>query len=333
MGIISLWGIAARFVETRSKQTQVSLDLLGVATLTTSVLALLFAFLIGGRTFAWTSPPILGLLVLSAVGTAAFIRAEKRARAPILSIGFFRYRGFTTGNAAVFLSSMAIFSLFAFAPLFIQGAQGKSPLQVGITMLSLSLGWSMSSLALGQVIDRMGYKPAALSGAVCLVAGCAMTLSFTPNSTVIYSFTTFFVVGVGMGFVALSTLLVVQSCLDDKDLGVATASNQFARTMGGAVGVGVCGGFIATRFALLNQSIRQSGILAHLPANLGESGAGQVERLLSPEIQALLPADLRQMLHQAVVQGVRQVFWTVLAAASLCLLLCLFMPGNRASSR
>ncbi len=326
LGIVCLWGIGAYLVEIRPKQKKISLDLSGVATLTAAILAFLFLFLLGGRTYAWISPQIIGLMVLSVVGIMVFIKVEKQARDPILSMNFFRNRGFSTSNAAVFLSSFTIFSLFAFAPLFIQGAQGKSPMQVGIAMLSLSLGWSLGSMALGQVIDRMGLKYCAVAGAVCLVAGCAMTLTFTPASSVYFSFCSFFVIGVGMGFVALSTLMVVQTCLDDKDLGVATSSNQFARTLGGTVGVGICGGFIATRFSELNKTVSNSGILERLPAHLAEAGSGHIESLLQPEIQSLMPPSVKIMVQEAVTRGVTEVFWTVTISATLCLLLCLLIP-------
>lgn len=329
LSLVCLWGIARYFKDTRPKRENVSLDFMGVATLSTAIIAFLFALLLGGRSHPWSSPLIVGLLALSALGLITFIITERRAPEPILSIGFFKNRGFATGNAAVFLSSFAIFSMFAFAPLFIQGVQGKSPMQVGIVMVSLSLGWSLGSLALGQIIDHLGYKPCALAGGMVLVAGCAMTLTFTSQTMLWFSFGTFFVVGVGMGFVALATLLVVQSWLDVKDLGVATASNQFARTLGGTVGVGVCGSFIAARFADLSSVVRQAGLLSHLPAHLAEAGMGQVEALLRPDIQALIPEDLGRMLREAVTRGTRQVFWTVCGAALLCLLACLQIPRRR----
>jgi EmrB/QacA subfamily drug resistance transporter len=326
LGLVSLWGIGKYFKDIRTKKDKVNLDLMGVVTLSTAILAFLFALLLGGRSHPWGSPPILGLLALSALGLIAFIYTEKNAPDPILSIGFFKNRGFAAGNAAVFLSSFAIFALFAFAPLFIQGVQGKSPMQVGVTMVSLSLGWSLGSIALGQFIDRMGHKSCAIAGAVGLILGCAMTLALTPQSPSWFNFAAFFVIGTGMGFVALSTLLVVQSWLEVKDLGVATASNQFARTLGGTVGVGVCGSFIAVRFSDLSAAVRNSGLLERLPAHLTQAGVGQIEGLLRPEMQALISPELKNMLQEAVMQGTHGVFWTVGIAAVFCLVACLLIP-------
>lgn len=329
LGVASLWGISAYLIEFREKKATASLDFLGVATLSTAILAFLFAFLIGGRTFPWASLQIVGLFVLSITAACAFVWIEQRAADPILSIGFFRDRGFSTGNGAVFLSSFAIFSLFAFAPLFIQGAQGKTPMEVGVGMLSLSLGWSVGSLALGQTVHRIGKKNAAVLGAICLIAGCGMTLTFSVSSSAYYCVSVFFVVGVGMGFVTLSTLLVVQSCLGERDLGVATSSHQFSRTLGGTVGVGVCGSYISTRISDLADVVRSSGIPTGLKVEMAETGLGQIESLLRPEIQSLLPPGLQQMVQQTVYDGVTGVFYTVSVAAVFCLFSCLLLPGEK----
>ena len=332
LGAVSMWGIGTYLVELRPKKATVSLDLLGVATLSMAILAFLFAFLLGGRTYPWVSARIIGLFAIFIIGTAAFILVEKRARDPILPMGLFRNRGFSAGNAAVFLSSFAIFSMFAYAPLFIQGVQGKSPMQVGVAMLSLSLGWSIGSIALGQVIDRMGRKVVAVAGALCLVCGCALTLAFGPETTTYFSFVTFFIIGIGMGFVALATLLVVQSAVPLQDLGVATASNQFARTLGGTVGVGIGGSFIAARFADLTQAIQERGLLESLPPGLADKGLDQLEGLLRPDVLAALPDDIRLWVQAGVGQGVTEVFWTVLLAAVLCLLFCGLIPQGPASA-
>jgi EmrB/QacA subfamily drug resistance transporter len=331
LGAISLWGIGTYLVDLRAKREAVSLDLLGVATLTTAILAFLVAFLLGGRTYPWLSPYIVGLLALFAAGSVVFVRVEIRAREPILPIQHFRNRSFSVGNAAVFLSSFAIFSMFAYAPLFIQGVQGKTPLQVGVAMMSLSLGWSVGSLALGRVIDRSGHRSAALVGALCLMAGCAMTLLFTAQTPDWYSFASFFIVGIGMGFVSLATLLVVQSAVPLRDLGVATASNQFARTLGGTVGVGIGGSFIAARFSMLMETLQGGEFLAELPPRLQGMGLDRVEELLQPQVLSILPRVLRVGIQETVQQGVMEVFWTVAGAAVLCLILCWMIPRRDSS--
>ncbi|MCG6893235.1 MAG: MFS transporter [Desulfobacteraceae bacterium] len=325
LGLLSLVGISVHLAEMRPKRQKVHLDLLGVGSLSITVLAVLTVFLVGGREVAWASPEMAGLVAAGTIALWTFVRVERRAPDPILSPDFFGIRAFAVGNGSVFLSSFTIFSLFAFAPLFIQGALGLPPVQVGTAMLSLSLGWSAGSLALGQVIHRMGRKAAAVAGAASLTAGSAATVTFTTATTMTVCFFAFLTVGVGMGLVTLATLLVVQDSLDSSDLGVATSAHQFARTLGGTVGVGVCGGWVTAR---LTAAVKRLDTAGGLPPETLSSIRQGLESLFQPETQAGLDASVRQALQEAVVRGVSSVFWIVLAASVACLICCLALPRD-----
>ncbi len=171
----------------------------------------------------WYSPYFL----LSAL---FFYIAEKKAKDPVIDLQFFTRRNFALGNFATFLSSFAIFSLFAYAPLFVQGALGKSPMQVGGAMLALSLGWSCGSLVLGRYIANGGGKPAAVTGSLLLLLSSLALLFFTIHTSMVTCWLVFTIAGLGMGFVTLSSLLLVQNSLSNTNLGVATSFHQFART-------------------------------------------------------------------------------------------------------
>jgi EmrB/QacA subfamily drug resistance transporter len=329
LGLVSLAGIAVFSAETRVKERSASLDLAGVLTLTVMILSLLSVFLGSGRRHSWLSPQVIALLVVAVAAAFGFYRAEKRAADPILSLEFFTRRGFSTGNVAVFLSSFAIFSLFAFAPLFIQGALGQTPMEVGLAMLSLSLGWSAGSLVLGQIVERLGSKAAALCGALMLAAGCGLTVTFSTHTTTVAFFLIFLLVGLGMGFVTLSTLLVVQSSLETSNLGVATSSHQFARTLGGTVGVGICGGVIAARLAAVTDRLQASGLPADLLSRIREN----TEMLFSGSIQARLSETSRQVLQQAAIDGVSRVFWVILVISVLCFVACSLLPPRKLAGR
>ena len=326
LGCFSLIGIAAYLKEIRPKKGEVVIDYLGATFLTVTILALLTTFLLGGRTYAWTSPHIMGLIFVFIAAGILFYFTETRAPNPILSIDFFKIRGFSVGNAAVFFSSFVIFAMFAFAPLFIQGAQGKSPMAVGVAMLSLSLGWSLGALAIGQTINRIGKKPAAIAGTFCLIIGSAGTLFFTTETTTVNSFIIFFIAGTGMGFVTLSTLMVVQNSLSTADLGVATSTHQFARTLGGTIGVGISGSLMTwglsnalTRFANATDG-------PQIPAEIAETVTQNLDSLLRPGLQAELDPQIRLALQEAVSRGTELVFWCALFAAFACLVCCLLLP-------
>ncbi|MBU0987301.1 MAG: MFS transporter [Proteobacteria bacterium] len=326
IGSISLLGISLFLVETRQKRKETSIDYLGVLTLSTTILGLLFAFLLAGRQYDWLSPQIIGLFLITAGFGAAFYQVEKRAREPILSISFFGVRGFSVGNGTAFFSSVAIFSLSAFSPLYIQGALGKTPAQLGLAMVPLSLGWSVGALCCGQVVNRLGHRPCALLGSLLLLTGSGITLTFSSSTALTVFSLALALAGLGMGFVSISTLLVVQNSLELSNLGVATSSHQFTRTLGGTIGIGISGSLVTAMLANIMDSLINFDLKAKLPLTVSGQIRKNIESLFQPEIQSLLAPDVQKILQEAVGQAVMTVFWVALLAALICFVLSFMLP-------
>lgn len=298
----------------------VRLDIAGITCLSSFILCFLTIFIIGGRNYAWLSAEIVGLGVLSVVFAVLFVWSEKRAADPVLDLRFFSRPVFTLGNGAAFFASFAIFSLFAYIPLFIEGALGKTPMQVGVTMLSLSLGWSVGSLMLGRFGNGAGSKQAAvLGGTVLLISSSAMLL-FSPETSLVVCFSVFLFAGVGMGFVTLSTLLLVQEDLSNVNLGVATSFHQFARTLGGTIGVGICGGVVTTG---LFKNLQESSVM--IPTAVMDLLQKNMENLFREEFRSILTKQTEELLYLAVSDAMSMVFWIILGSALLCLVCTLLL--------
>lgn len=323
MGLLSVY-----LVEIRAKKETIHLDVAGVVTLTVAMIGLLALLMLGGEEINWLSPMAMGLFGMTLIAGVGFYFAEKSACEPIIALSFFRIRGFAIGNLAVFLSSFVIFALFAYAPLFIQGALGRTPVQVGLAMLSLSFGWSLGSLSIGQVFYRIKRKRVAVAGAVLLIAGSSMTLFFNHETSMAITFWVFLFIGIGMGFVAISTLLVVQGALDESDLGVATSSNQFARSLGGTVGVGVCGAMVTGKIQAAVEDLIDSGSLARLSPQIVDRIRTNHEQLFEPAFQSMLQPEARQALRLAMGENMQIVFWIVFFVSVLCLVVTFLLPGN-----
>jgi EmrB/QacA subfamily drug resistance transporter len=328
LSILSLLGIGFYLLEIREKKRDAAIDYFGALTLSTGILGLLTIFLLAGRTYSWDSPQIILLILVTVVSSIAFYFIEKWAREPILSLDFFGTRGFSAGNGAAFLASFSIFALFAYSPLFIQGALGKTPLEMSLAMLSLSLGWSVGALSCGQLVNRIGKKPLAILGSLCLVVGGGITLTFSTATAMTTCVIVLGLIGIGMGFVSMATLLIVQDSLSVTDLGVATASQQFSRTLGGTIGVGIAGSFVTAAMSKTMNSLINAG-----PSDGSASVSGQIsqniENLFQPEVQALLSPDVQKMLQDAIAHGVSRVFWVTLFASVVCLFFSIILPGHR----
>jgi EmrB/QacA subfamily drug resistance transporter len=325
LSLLSLLGIGFYLVEVREKKREVSIDYMGALTLSTAVLGLLTVFLLAGRSYGWGSPQIILLLIVTVAAGIAFYICEKRARDPILSLDFFGIRGFSAGNGAAFLASFTVFALFAYIPLFIQGALGKTPLQMSVAMLSLSLGWSAGALSCGQLVNRIGKKPSTILGSLCLLGGGAIMLTFSTATSLATCFFVLGLIGIGMGFVSMATLLVVQDSLAASDLGIATASHQFSRTLGGTIGVGISGSFVTAGLATKMEAL-MNGDPGNLPESISNHVTQNIENLFRPEIQALLSPDVQTSLQNAVVRGIFMVFLVTLLASLICLFFSFMLP-------
>ena len=301
----------------------VRLDVAGITCLSGFILCFLTIFISGGRDYDWLSRQILGLGALSAIFAVLFIIIEKRAADPVLDLRFFTRPVFALGNGAAFCASFAIFSLFAYVPIFIEGALAKTPMQVGLTMLALSLGWSAGSLVLGRFIDGTGSRHAAVLGGLVLVISSLVMLFFNPQTSMVVCFLVFLLAGVGMGFVTLSTLLLVQADLAKVNLGVATSFHQFARTLGGTIGVGICGGVVTT--GLLDNLQKSS---AMIPPAVMASLHKSMENLFREEFRNMLTSQSAALLSQAVSNAMSIVFWIILGATLLCFFCTVLLQKN-----
>jgi hypothetical protein len=128
-----------------------------------------------------------------------------------------------------------------------------------------------------------------------------------------------------MGFVSMATLLVVQDSLGASDLGVATASHQFSRTLGGTIGVGISGSFVTAGLATTMEPFMssESGTLS---LSSSHNVMQNIEKLFRPEVQALLSPDVQKAMQDAVARGVFIVFWVTLIVSLLCLFFSFMLP-------
>ena len=321
VGLFSFYGIAAHFQEFREKTAGRKLDLSGAFLLSAFILGLLILIMTGGRELEFSSWPFILIAVATLISGLCFYLVEVRAENPMLDFSYFKIPSYALGNILVFFASFAIFSLFAYAPILLQGGLSQTPLQVGYGMLSLSLGWSIGALAVGRNMNLIGPRRATLIGAVLLVVGTGMTLGFSRTTTIGDCFVAFFIVGLGMGFVSLTTLLVVQDSVDRANLGVATSFHQFSRTMGGTIGVGLCGGVVTDRLISELTAAGQS-----LPEPLIEMLRESMANLFQQEFQAMVPETMQPLLQDAVLQGVYLALIIVFIVSLLNLGLSLLLP-------
>jgi EmrB/QacA subfamily drug resistance transporter len=225
------------------------IDLLGTLTLVAATVPLLLACVwVGERRYGLASPVTLALLALAALMTALFIVAERRAAEPVLPLHLFRNRVYVVGTVVLFVTGLAMFGVISFVPLFVQGVLGTTATRSGSATMPMMLAMVATSAVVGQLVSRTGrYKLVALTGAAGMAAGMFLLSRMDAATSAAVVARNMALVGLGVGMSMPTLGVAIQNAVPYRLLGVASASTQFFRQMGGMIGVAILGAALVAR--------------------------------------------------------------------------------------
>src|SRR5215472_9864123 len=190
-----------------------SLDYIGSLLLTGSIVALLFALLQGGVTWAWISLPSFGLFALSIVLLFLFVLQEGHASEPILPLTLFRNRIITISSIGGVILGVVLFGITSYVPLFVQGVKGGTATSAGVVLVPLLLAWPIAATFSGKIILRYGYRLTAVAGSLLVTIGVGLVTLLQPNSTLPYIVVAMLVIGTGLGLMSTSFIISVQNAV------------------------------------------------------------------------------------------------------------------------
>jgi MFS family permease len=195
--------------------------------------------------------------VLSAVLLVVFCFVEAKVAEPIIPLNLFRNRTFNAASAVGFVIGFTMFGSIVYLPLYLQIVHGASPTLSGLELLPMVGGMLITFILSGQLVSRTGrYKIFPIVGSAVLAVGLVFLTRLGSHSSFTFAAIGMFVVGLGLGLVMQILVVAVQNAVPHSQLGTATATATFFRTIGGAFGVAVLGAVFNTR--LLDQ-LRASG--------------------------------------------------------------------------
>jgi len=194
----------------------------------------------------WTLTELrLGMYGIVALGLAAFIWVEHHAAEAILPLRFFKNRNYVLLITTAALFGAAFLGSILYLTQFNQQVFGASPTQSGLMLLPLVGGIMVTSIGSGQLISRIGkYKIFMQIGFIVATIAMFFLSTLTADSSYGYEALIMTFAGLGMG-VAMPTLnLAVQNEFEQRDLGIATSSNQLFRSLGSTIGTAVFGALL-----------------------------------------------------------------------------------------
>ncbi|MEU2210101.1 MDR family MFS transporter [Streptomyces hygroscopicus] len=298
LGAVALFAISA-VLHLPKKRAEGRIDYAGAALLTVGITALVLITTWGGNEYAWGSAQIIGLGALGVVSLAVFLYVEQRVAEPVLPLHIFRNRNFTLVTAIGFLTGFVMFGSTTFLPLYQQTVQGASATNSGLLLLPMLLGMLVVSLVAGRVTTQTGkYKVFPIVGGFLIMAGMFLLSLMDTETTRFTSGVYMAVLGMGMGCLMQTTMLVAQNSVEMKDMGVGSSSATLFRTLGGSFGVAILG-------ALFTSQVRDT-----MAERVGSKGAAVTSgsAQLDPASLKLLPPAIRDAYTHAVASGAHQVF-------------------------
>ena len=285
-GLLTLAVILGGMADVRDPDVDTRIDYRGLITLIAWVVPLLLALTWAGIDYPWLSVQVTGLLVFSGVMAVLFLLAEGRAWDPLIPRELFTNPIFTIAVLVSFLTAIGMYAAIMLIPLFVQGVTGASATDAGFTLMPAMLSGVISAIIAGQMISRTGrYKLLAIGGVSLMAGGAFLFTRLDAESSRTDAIWFMVIAAVGLGATLPTFMISAQNAFSHNVLGVVTASVQFFRSIGGAVGTAVLGSFLAIRLGdWLAVSLPQENVEA-LSSELGEM-VRDPQAILDPEAMA-----------------------------------------------
>jgi len=244
-------------------------DVLGFLTAAGGLVCLLLATSEGGA-WGWTSYPILGLFLASAVLLALFVVVELELEHPLLNLAVFRTWPFTNSLLIIAVQTVGMYSTLFYIPVFVQSAMGLPALQSGLLVLPQALVMAAVAPISGRLYDRIGPRWLVFFG--LLIAAFAMHLmtGINLNTTKgeIIAWTCLRSLGMGMGMMSVTATGI--GALDARLTNSGTALNNVSQRVSAALGLAALSAFLSGQEAQL--SADRGGLLAATDPRIARSG-------------------------------------------------------------
>ncbi len=285
-------GIAALIVTNQvlrlpKRTRQVVIDWWGALLLVAGVACILLATQIGGTDYPWGSWQVIGLFALGALVLAGFVVREKVAREPILPLELFRMQIFTVANIVSFVSGVAMFGALAFLPQYLQLVHGVSATESGLLLLPLLIGY----------ISRTGrYRWFPLAGTILVTIGLILLSRLGAHTSLAIVGVDILIFGSGLGLFIQVLTLVVQNAVPMRQMGVATSSVTFFRSMGGAIGASALG------------AVLTAGIASEFPRFLPPAALSGGGNKVAQFVQSPGALNALKRTHPALHEGIIQAY-------------------------
>lgn len=281
VAVIALLVLQATLHLTTVRRENVKIDYLGAALIAAGVSLLLIWISFVGGSFAWISWQSAAMVGGSLLLLALAVLVESRAAEPVVPLQIVREHTTALAIVASLAVGMAMFGGAVFLGQYFQIGRGYSPTEAGLLTIPMMVGVLGASIVAGRLITRSGrVKPYIVAGSIVLVVGFLMLGTIDHRTSLIFVSAAMLLVGTGVGMTMQNLVLAVQNTVALRDIGAASSSVAFFRSLGGTIGVSVLGAVLARR---VTDQITHDLAAAGVPASASGSAGGSLNLNGLPE--------------------------------------------------
>lgn len=303
LGFVALSLVAARLHLHKPAPKENHIDYGGAALLTVSVISLILVSVWAGVDYAWASWQILSLIASTVVFGVLFIWRETRSPEPIIPLSLFKNDIFSVSTLLSFFTGIAMFATILYIPLYQQIVRGDSPTVSGLLMLPMVAGMFTASLTSGRLISRWGrYRIFPIIGTLLLVLGLWLFSHVAIDTNIWILSGWMVVIGLGLGQLFQVPTLAVQNSVERKNMGTATSTVAFSRSIGGALGGAIFGSILISRLTHHLGEVLPAQVASHVSSGLG-GGFSQLAKL-SPELKHDVLTSYVHSFHDMFLVGI-----------------------------
>jgi EmrB/QacA subfamily drug resistance transporter len=225
--------------ESRDPAAAGSIDVLGAVLATVGLGGLCYG-LIEGPALGWTSPLVLGALVVGVGCLVLFVLVEARVPHPLLPLSLFASRQFTAANLVTLVVYGALGGGLFLLPIELQQVAGYSPLQAGTALLPITFIMLFLSARSGALASRIGPRLQMCVGPLIVAAGLLLLARVDASGSYLLEvLPAMLVFGVGLAVTVAPLTSTVLDAAPTEEAGVASAVNNDVARAAGLLAVAV----------------------------------------------------------------------------------------------
>lgn len=315
IGLIALWLVITRLHLPVNKLKR-KIDYLGASLLSVAVVSTILVSVWAGVSYDWISWQILGMIAAALIFAALFIWNERRAAEPIIPLKIFKNDIMTVSTLLSFVTGIALFATILYVPMYLQIVRGYSPTESGLMLLPMVIGMFVASLTTGFLITKWGrYRIFPIMGTITLAIGMFLFSHIGLTTSYLLLALWMLVIGTGLGQLMQVPTLAVQNSVKRENLGTATSTVTFFRSIGSALGGAIFGTILISRLTHHLHEVFPGDQGSQLASGIG----GGFQQLSG------LPADVIHPFLQAYASSFHDLFIIAIPFAVAAFVIALFL--------